>query len=874
MAQSNWQGNGTRVSFGTGVTSVTPAITTTNLTPGDIVFIHVGVRSNEDHVGSDPAWTKLDQTNITTQWSNSLWAIIVPDEGFVPELTVSWLTSNNGGFAQSWSIGREPNGDTLAEAMNFTVASGSSGTFFIAGRPTTRDNSYGLLIGSCQGTGTFTPPTGWTERIDAGSSTGTSRNFVDTKPAGAAGTMLEDYTLSRVGAWVLYLFEILEAVYDNTPIGMLNSGDGYMDASNVVNVTSNPILAGNGNRALFRFAGVNVPAGKYLKRARLRISLSVAATAYQDFGYIWGDKVANAPLWTVEAPNLARLTSASTPIYFEVQAPATTLASGNPIFLDVTEVLKEVRRTPGWAEGNAVRFVQDYGTSAAALSIAASEGGGTSTPQLILDYGDVTNTVSFVANSAGSFEGWWDPYTGNAISDPNIGGFDLLRIGTSNSGIIDMVVYGDRQAALTGSSLTVNGQTYTLAGQSYDGTMTTASYNRSGATELVVGQSYTITLNMAGGNNLNLPAATGVFTRTGRAANLLRGWTLPAAGRAFTLASPATGLRKGLPFPLASATFIHTPSAANLLFQRKLVAAQRAFTVTGINAVTAASRRLTATSGSLSLTSAPTALRHGYVIPANTATFALASAPNTMRRSRAVAATPGTYIVAAPTTNLLRTRQLVAAPAAFTSTYVAATLRKTTGGFSAAPGAFSFTSPAAFIRRGFQLPAQPGALSLTGNAVAVRHSLALPAAPATYAAVFRDAILLRNRALRADPGHFLASAPDTRLGQFFRKAAAVGSFLLNPQAALLALKRQLVADAAAFDLTGAADLNLSGPITITPPSARIYTPFFEDRVIVFPAEKPRIYAPPADESRVLVFPTENRIMLAPRQLFEDRVITP
>lgn len=317
-----------------------------------------------------------------------------------------------------------------------------------------------------------------------------------------------------------------------------------------------------------------------------------------------------------------------------------------------------------------------------------------------------------------------------------------------------------------------------------------------------------ITYSVGGGSGITITAAAGGFLHSGKALNLLHGWAMPVSFGSFSLNSSAVSLRKD--------------------------------------------RLLTAQGVAFSLGSTPAGLAHGWTLSAAAGSFQLQLAAAGMRIGRAISAAVGGFNLAS-SAQLYILRRLIAQPRGFVLSSSPISLRKG-GGFNAQSASYALASPAAFIRRGFQLPAQSGALSLAGQSIVVRRSLALPAAPATYAAVFRDAILLRNRALAANPGHFLAAAAETRLGQFFRKAAAVGSFLLNPTQSLLALKRQLLADAAAFDLTGTADLRLSGPITVTPPSARIYTPFFENRI--------------------LVFSTENRIMLAPRQLFEDRVISP
>jgi hypothetical protein len=102
-------------------------------------------------------------------------------------------------------------------------------------------------------------------------------------------------------------------------------------------------------------------------------------------------------------------------------------------------------------------------------------------------------------------------------------------------------------------------------------------------------------------NAYTLTAATGSYTLTGQAANLLKGFRLAAGTGTFTLTGIAATLRRGFGIVAETGTFILTGNPASLLAARKLVAEAGSFTLTGVAATFARGYRIIAQTGVFSL---------------------------------------------------------------------------------------------------------------------------------------------------------------------------------------------------------------------------------------------------------------------------------
>ena len=389
MAVSTFQGNGTRTSS-SGATSATPNITTTSITPGDIIFAMVGVKNASTHTSSS-GWTKIDERASSTSLTCSLWAYKVQNGVAVPALTVSW-TGSAANFAQTWSVERLDVDQNLSVssaigAVNFNTGSTTPAT--VSSFNATAANSLAMYCAGSNSNTAFGASTGYTERVDNGSATGSTRNVVGTKALTSLGEAAGAVS-STAGAspWVMWLVEIKEPVFVGDTIGMTNSGDG-IQTGGTVNTSSSPLAtgynidSGTASKLLLRFLNVNVPSGKVLLKARIKLVQTGVAGTGTKWGTLYSDVIGDAPTWATEAINSARASNNSVAL--------TNGGANNPIFYDVTEMLRQIIQLPGWANGNSVRFFTDYTTTPDGLiSYYASEGGGSTPPQLFLEWTDYT----------------------------------------------------------------------------------------------------------------------------------------------------------------------------------------------------------------------------------------------------------------------------------------------------------------------------------------------------------------------------------------------------------------------------------------------------------------------------------------------------
>jgi hypothetical protein len=203
------------------------------------------------------------------------------------------------------------------------------------------------------------------------------------------------------------------------------------------------------------------------------------------------------------------------------------------------------------------------------------------------------------------------------------------------------------------------------------------------------------------GGSATLSAATGVFSFSGNAANLLAGRVLGAATGAYGLTGQAAALLSGRVLPAATGTFAETGNDAGLLA--------------------------------------------GRVLAASTGVYALAGNDAGLLAGRVIAASTGVYVLTGNNANLVYTQ-----PGAYT--------------LVAGTGVFNLTGNAASLLASRVLPASTGAFAFTGNAATLVYTpsgagaYVLVADTGVFSLTGSDAGLLASRVLAAAPGSFALSS--------------------------------------------------------------------------------------------------------------------
>lgn len=203
--------SGTRANS-SGATSRTPALPGSRVS-GNLLLAIIGSKNNFTHTSSSPGWSKLDQRDSGTGWTTSLWIYNRTGggvDGSEAAPTVDVASSNVACFGQVIQCSGPFDPDDPIGATNFNT--GTSSTHSCTGVNTTADNSLMLYIDTAAANTALATPSGWTENLDNGSSTGATRNTVGTKQMGSSGSASGDISVAGASAaWVMWQIELLDA---------------------------------------------------------------------------------------------------------------------------------------------------------------------------------------------------------------------------------------------------------------------------------------------------------------------------------------------------------------------------------------------------------------------------------------------------------------------------------------------------------------------------------------------------------------------------------------------------------------------------------------------------------------------------------------
>lgn len=359
MAVPAYQGSGTRANS-SGSTSVTPAITTTSITPGDLIFLVCGSKNNDTHSSSSADWEKIDQRNSGTNWTVSLWVYKVKSGVTPPATTISWATSS-ANFAQTWSLEREDYESTLSALSAIGTVSANTGTgspHTVTGFTSAADNSLAMYVGASPANTAYGTSTNYTERLDNGSATGTTRNVAGTRNLDAAGSSSGNVSITSTTAnWVLWLIEVKEAVFTGTTYTVASDAADVTDDTGG-NWTPQRLIQGGtspANSLGVYFPAIDIPQGATITYAQLILSqsTSIIGLSGTTWGTLYGDDVDNAAAFsTTDRPSGITKTTAQT-------AVKAIDSDGAAVAHDVLAIVQEIVNRPGWASGNAIRFAGD-----------------------------------------------------------------------------------------------------------------------------------------------------------------------------------------------------------------------------------------------------------------------------------------------------------------------------------------------------------------------------------------------------------------------------------------------------------------------------------------------------------------------------------
>jgi uncharacterized small protein (DUF1192 family) len=207
MAAPVWLNVGTR-NNSAGATSLVPALPASRAN-GNILIAVCASKNNATHSVSGSGWVALGtQTNSGTGWTVSLWRLVVNGSEGAP--TISW-TGSVAAFAQIIQYTRA-NFDTASPFGTIgTPGAGTTSTHTSTGFNSTRNNSLITYIDAAAANTAIAQPSSWTERYDAGSATGATRNAGGTRAITTSGSSSGNISVTgAAAAWVQWQIEILE----------------------------------------------------------------------------------------------------------------------------------------------------------------------------------------------------------------------------------------------------------------------------------------------------------------------------------------------------------------------------------------------------------------------------------------------------------------------------------------------------------------------------------------------------------------------------------------------------------------------------------------------------------------------------------------
>lgn len=344
---------GTR-SQSAGATSQTPSLPGSR-TNGNLLIAQAWSKNNATHSISGTGWAAipgLSQTNSGASMTTSWWYRLVDGTEGAP--TISWTGSVACG-AQVIQFLRD---DESTPPFGFvgTPSTGTTSTHTSTGQNTTYNNSLVIYLDVCAANTAIATPSGWTERFDAGSATGASRNAGGTKSVATSGTGSGNISVTGgAAAWVQVQIELREPVFSGQTYVITNGNDNCWGGNTPTVNPAGAIFQGLGPAPSywsgFRFPNIIIAQGATITNARLRI------VGRASFGSAWGSfygtNADDAPAWdtSTNSPQNVAKTTAS--------VACKSGADGTILIHDVTAILQEIVNRSGFASGNAVSFAGD-----------------------------------------------------------------------------------------------------------------------------------------------------------------------------------------------------------------------------------------------------------------------------------------------------------------------------------------------------------------------------------------------------------------------------------------------------------------------------------------------------------------------------------
>lgn len=609
----------------------------------------------------------------------------------------------------------------------------------------------GAVFNSTNSSTTAIPPSGWTERFDAGYSTTTNGLEVCSRDSGETGSTITwgGTTASDNGSVAV------ELDTSAAPASVSTLTDTFGDNSLAAQWTT-------GNYDLIQSSGTT-SVGFTLAEANQRIEVVIPS----DAGSQGALDVASANYLDLTNSSIAVNYSASGALSLDHYAEF-GFGTANKWSTQVASLVQS--RGYYWQVGpTAIDAIKNTGTAASLFTATHS-----STTHRWLRIRHVTSgdTINF------------DTATSSAADPPTSGEWTNRYSGAHTQiGLHNRVYFGG----------------YNEAGGSGTETVYFDGFNSA---------------TTSGGADFPLTAASGSFALTGTATAFNKGFKLTAATTSFALGGTAAALKKGFLLTAAPTSFALTGTAATFNKGFKLTAATTAFTLTGTGVTNPVTRKLVAAASAFTLTGSAANITKGFTMSAATTAFTLTGTAATPKAGRKIVAATTAFSLSGTASSLEKGFYLSAASGSFALTGTASSLEKGFL-LTAATTAFALTGTAATLTKSgvtnFTLTAASGAFALTGTASSLEKGFLLTAATTAFTLSGTATGTTVQRKLTAASGAFALSGTAASLSKGFKLTAASGSFALSGTAASLEKGFVLSAASGAFTLTGtAATLTYSG----------------------------------------------------------------
>lgn len=187
-----------------GATSRNPALPA-GVTANSELWAVVGSKNNATHSSATSNWTKVAQQNSGASWTVSLWRYTGTDATAASAVNVTW-TGSVASFGQSWRM----QGRTGTTALGTpTVSTGTTSTHTSTAVTTSSPGSRVMYIDASAANTALALPTSWTENLDNGSATGTTRLAVGGRDFANSGSSSGAISVTgAAAAWVQWQIEL------------------------------------------------------------------------------------------------------------------------------------------------------------------------------------------------------------------------------------------------------------------------------------------------------------------------------------------------------------------------------------------------------------------------------------------------------------------------------------------------------------------------------------------------------------------------------------------------------------------------------------------------------------------------------------------